>query len=145
MPRVSAEEKQMAATVVRLRAKGGKPPLNPPSGLTKSEQSLFADLVAGNKHLVSTDLPILGCYTQSITRVMKLAKGGDIKEYSEAIKAMLSLARACRLTAQSGMDARTAQRYRRGNEQDQAAAKLFALNAKRSSECDEDDDGQGEQ
>jgi hypothetical protein len=82
-----------------------RPPLNPPPGLTKAEQSLFTEIFDNAQHLMPTDAPLLASYVQAAIASRRSARDpskADLWEKATRLQAML--ATKLRLTAQSRCD-----------------------------------------
>jgi hypothetical protein len=128
MPRRSAAE----LNVVKPATNPPSSRLNPPPILNDDERQLFVMLAAENTHLRRSDNPILAAYCMTATKVQELSRSDDVTSWEKALKMLVVLARTMRISQQSMRDPITVARQTRNDEEQKAAAALFALNG----DCD---------
>ncbi|WP_461329945.1 hypothetical protein [Bradyrhizobium diazoefficiens] len=82
--------------------------------MNADERTIFSETAAQHPHLKPGDAMLLAAFSQAAARSFKLAKKSDTKAWETAIRAMLALARALRLTQISSTRAETLGRRRAG-------------------------------
>jgi hypothetical protein len=123
MPRKSA-----AANLVHPVEGPTAPRLKPPAFLKSDEQRQFTELVADNKHLTRTDVPMLASYVRASAKVAKLARSKDVGGFVAVLRAIGMIATKLRLTAQSNTEAKTVARQKQRDQANDAARVLYELN-----------------
>lgn len=118
-----------AANVVRI-VQPARSRLQAPKHLKKAEVDMFNMFVSINPHLTPTDTPLLAIYSQMLIATQRFKPGSS--ECERALRSVIALGRALRLTARSATHPDKVAR-KRGRINDDLAA------AMRDHRADEDD------
>jgi hypothetical protein len=139
MPRKSA-----AAKLVHLVENPTGPRLKPPAFLRNDERTTFIELVADNKHLTRTDIPLLSSYVLATGKAARLARSKDVSGFVAVLRAAGMLATKLRLTAQSNTEPKTVARQKQRDANAAAARELYELNGEAEKPWEVGDDADDE-
>lgn len=110
--------RKSAADFVAPHVDGKPTRLEPPTGLSDDERSLFTELVAecAPEHFVASDRPLLTSYVQATLMSRRAATGmindpDQITTFEKAVKLQAVLATRLRLAPQARTDPKTVTRH----------------------------------